>query len=213
MNTIIDLHHELKSKIDIKKQIKKEKLLRSAYNLFTNKGLERTSIQDIASNAGVAKGTFYLYFKDKEDIRNQLILTEVQRIINEGYTSLMMNPDLTFEEEIIYIINYLIDILKDNPELINLIDRDLSLGFYSEELNKILENEFELHKHFTEGLRTLDPDREDTDILFFMIVEFVSTTCYRCIISHKPCDIDTYKPYLFAEIRHIIHLNVKGENH
>ena len=32
-----------------------------------------TSISDIVDNAGVAKGTFYLYFKDKYDIRNKLI--------------------------------------------------------------------------------------------------------------------------------------------
>ena len=50
------------SKIEEKKQIKKENLLSSAYNLFIKKGINDTSISDIVNEAGVAKGTFYLYF-------------------------------------------------------------------------------------------------------------------------------------------------------
>ena len=42
-------------------------------NSLTTKGLAKTTISDIVENAGVAKGTFYLYFKDKYDIRNKLI--------------------------------------------------------------------------------------------------------------------------------------------
>ena len=38
---------------------------------FTSKGIQKTSISDIVEDAGVAKGTFYLYFKDKYDIRNK----------------------------------------------------------------------------------------------------------------------------------------------
>ena len=50
------------SKIEEKKQLKKESLMASAYNLFIKKGINDTSISDIANDAGVAKGTFYLYF-------------------------------------------------------------------------------------------------------------------------------------------------------
>ena len=51
------------SKIQEKKALKEEKLLNSAYKLFTEKGINTTSIQDIVDDAKVAKGTFYLYFK------------------------------------------------------------------------------------------------------------------------------------------------------
>ena len=47
------------------KQQKREALLNTAFKLFTTKGLHNTSIADIVEQAGVAKGTFYLYFKDK----------------------------------------------------------------------------------------------------------------------------------------------------
>lgn len=53
------------------KQQKLEALYENAYELFLNHGIEKTSISDIAKKAGVAKGTFYLYFTDKYDIRDQ----------------------------------------------------------------------------------------------------------------------------------------------
>ena len=46
-------------KVEQNKMLKKEALLESAYELFTTLGFHKTSISDIASGAGVAKGTFY----------------------------------------------------------------------------------------------------------------------------------------------------------
>ena len=60
-------------KVDVNKQQKESSLLKTAFEFFTTKGFSKTSISDIAGKAGVAKGTFYLYFKDKYDIRNKLV--------------------------------------------------------------------------------------------------------------------------------------------
>ena len=46
------------------KKDKENRLLATAFDLFTKKGVNNTSIQDIADSAGVGKGAFYLYFKD-----------------------------------------------------------------------------------------------------------------------------------------------------
>ena len=54
------------------KKDKENRLLTTAFDLFTKKGVNNTSIQDIADSAGVGKGTFYLYFKDKYDIRDKV---------------------------------------------------------------------------------------------------------------------------------------------
>jgi AcrR family transcriptional regulator len=47
---------------------KREAILAAASSLFGNYGYRRTSIDDIAQEAGIAKGTVYLYFKSKEEI-------------------------------------------------------------------------------------------------------------------------------------------------
>ena len=51
-----------------KKVEKKERLLNVSLDLFTNKGFDHTSIEDITVEAGVAKGTFYNFFEKKEDV-------------------------------------------------------------------------------------------------------------------------------------------------
>ena len=71
-------------KVDDNKRKKKEKLLKSAYQLFTTQGFNNTSISDIVSHANVAKGTFYLYFKDKFELKDQLIQFKTYELIIEA---------------------------------------------------------------------------------------------------------------------------------
>ena len=59
-------------KLESNKKKKEDALYNTAFELFTTKGTNKTTISDIVEKAGVAKGTFYLYFKDKYDIRNKL---------------------------------------------------------------------------------------------------------------------------------------------
>ena len=47
-------------RVEENKKKKKEALFRTAYELFTTKGINSTAISDIVEKAGVAKGTFYL---------------------------------------------------------------------------------------------------------------------------------------------------------
>jgi len=46
----------------------RKKLLKTGQKLIMKKGLSNVSVEDITNAAGVAKGTFYTYFKRKEDI-------------------------------------------------------------------------------------------------------------------------------------------------
>ena len=47
---------------------KKEQILKVATELFSQKGYEKTTISDITEALSMAKGTFYLYFKDKREL-------------------------------------------------------------------------------------------------------------------------------------------------
>ena len=57
-------------KLDDKKKQKRDSLLMAAFALFTQKGINDTSISDISKKANMAKVTFYLYLKDKFYIRD-----------------------------------------------------------------------------------------------------------------------------------------------
>ena len=59
--------------------VRKSEILDAAENLFITKGYNETSILDIVNTVKVAKGTFYYYFKSKEEILDEVLL----RLISE----------------------------------------------------------------------------------------------------------------------------------
>ncbi len=46
----------------------REKIIKNALRIFAQKGYFKATVDDIARATGVAKGTVYLYFKDKQDL-------------------------------------------------------------------------------------------------------------------------------------------------
>ena len=52
---------------------RREQLLDAAVRTLTKAGYSATRVSDIVSEAGVAQGTFYLYFSSKRDIFRQLV--------------------------------------------------------------------------------------------------------------------------------------------
>ncbi|ASJ01434.1 TetR/AcrR family transcriptional regulator [Thermococcus gorgonarius] len=70
----------------------REKLVSAAMELFAKKGFDKTTVDEIVAKAGVAKGTFYLYFKSKDDLIKELAF-EVMPImampsLNDPYITL-----------------------------------------------------------------------------------------------------------------------------
>ena len=62
---------------------RKTELLDTAQVLFYQKGYENTSVADIIEAVGIAKGTFYHYFKTKEDLLDQLIERISEAILSQ----------------------------------------------------------------------------------------------------------------------------------
>lgn len=67
----------------------KEQILLSAKELISEKGYSNTKIEDITKNANLAKGTFYIYFKTKEDL-----FVEILSEYSEGLQSFTNNIKL-----------------------------------------------------------------------------------------------------------------------
>ncbi|SES01623.1 TetR/AcrR family transcriptional regulator [Salipaludibacillus aurantiacus] len=59
----------------------KEKILAKSIGLFEKKGFSETSIQDIVDVLGVTKGTFYYYFKSKEELLMDIHLRYISDIV------------------------------------------------------------------------------------------------------------------------------------
>ncbi len=190
------------SAVNKKKALKEKELLSSAYKLFIDQGIEKTSIDDIAKNASVAKGTFYLYFKDKYDLLNQLILLKSNEIIKEAMEETNKLGINDFRERTLSFINYIINYLKDNFLLLKLINKNISWGLYRKAIMKPEEYE-EVKKVldiFIGNLTNEGMEKEEAEMTLFMIIELVGSICFTTIILGEPTDIETIKPILFKKI-------------
>jgi len=63
---------------------KREAILRSAVGVFARKGYFNSKVADIASEAGIADGTVYLYFKSKDEILHSIFDQAMEVFISEG---------------------------------------------------------------------------------------------------------------------------------
>lgn len=202
-------------KLESNKLQKRTSLLNTAFNLFTTKGVSKTSIAEISEKAGIAKGTFYLYFKDKYDIRNKLVSHESSKLFKKAAASLKehcMENHITpgFEDKIIFIADYVINALNTDKTLLTFISKNLSWGIFREALTtNIAEEDLNFKDVYYDMIESAEYEIEEPEIMLFLIVELVSSTCYSSILYGEPADIETIKPYLFQTIRGIIRQHAK----
>lgn len=188
--------------IQKKKQLKEKELFSAAYDLFIKNSIEKTSIDDIAKNAGVAKGTFYLYFNDKYDILNQLILQKSNEIIKKALAETNALGSKNFRERTLFFIDYIIDYLKHNESLLKLINKNISWGLYRKAMMKPEEyNDVKkVLDIFINNLTNEGMKKEEAEMTLFMIIELVGSVCFTTIILKEPTDIESIKPILFKKI-------------
>lgn len=191
-------------KSDLNKQKKREALLNTAFELFTTQGINKTTINNIVEAAGVAKGTFYLYFKDKYDIRNKLIAHKASRIFSIADEALAKTQLTKLDDRIIFLADNIIEQFNADKSLLNFISKNLSWGVFKNELICSGGNSdvdfYNIYKVLENSPRTF----KNPEVLLFMIVEFVGSTCYSSILYGEPTGIEELKPYLFDAIRQII---------
>jgi AcrR family transcriptional regulator len=76
-------------------EVRKGELITAAESLFRERGYPQTSVNDIVNKVGVAQGTFYYYFKSKDDILNAVVdyyVKSYQRAIEHLLAQEHMDP-------------------------------------------------------------------------------------------------------------------------
>ena len=74
------------SRQDRRTRTTRRRLLKAARELFAEKGIDLTTIDDITQRADVAKGTFYYHYTDKNEVISELIrqvMDELIRLMEE----------------------------------------------------------------------------------------------------------------------------------
>jgi AcrR family transcriptional regulator len=84
---------------------RRQAILDAALMVFAEHGFEAARLDDVAARAGVAKGTLYLYFKDKETLFEELLRGAVSPVL-ERITALADAPDVPFDKALEFLFSF-----------------------------------------------------------------------------------------------------------
>ncbi|MDY6854543.1 MAG: TetR/AcrR family transcriptional regulator [Thermodesulfobacteriota bacterium] len=115
---------------------KHKRILQAAIKVFAQNGFYNSKVSEIAKEAGVADGTIYLYFKNKDDILISLFEEEMERIIQNMKQEIKKGED-PFEKLKRFAFVQL-NSKKQNPDLAAIMEVELrqSSKFMKDYVNK-----------------------------------------------------------------------------
>ena len=183
------------------KKSKQLRILEAAFGLFTDKSVHTTAIDDIVKKAGVAKGTFYLYFKDKYDLLDQIVIHKTSSVIQGALESIRKcSAELPFAEQMILLTDYLLNYLQSNRKFASLINHNLSACFRA--LTRVTNEGFEnVMREFVKLYSEKGYSEDFARKLIYVIINMVGSVGCDAVLNEKP--------YSMEEIRPVIHLSVQ----
>lgn len=174
-----------------KKLEKKRKIIESAYQIVKSKNIYNTAVDDIVKSAGIARGTFYLYFKDKSDLIEQLIFlksSESMKALLQKFEARVSDSDDVFEISREFI-GLFIDFLIEQKEVLMVLTKNISSclrdfpNFYDDEVNGI-------YNRIIGRFVQLGFDEESINEKIYIAVDMVGSVCSDAILFGKPYSIE-----------------------
>lgn len=182
-------------KITKKKNEKYTKILDTALGLFEKNGTHLVSIDEIVKGAGVAKGTFYLYFKDRYDLISTLIIEKASKymsLLNDKYEPKDFGDVST---SVRHYIEYISDFLQKNKTLCILIEKNLNTC-----VNAVAQTKEgpikELYEKIFSELINCGVAEAEARAKLYLYIELIVSSCCNAIIRETPYTIEELKPHL-----------------
>lgn len=182
-------------KITKKKNEKYTKILDTALGLFEKNGTHLVSIDEIVKGAGVAKGTFYLYFKDRYDLISTLIIEKASKymsLLSDEYKPRDFGDVST---SVHHYIEYISDFLQKNKTLCILIEKNLNTC-----VNAVAQTKEgpikELYEKIFSELINCGVSETEARAKLYLYIELIVSSCCNAIIRETPYTIEELKPHL-----------------
>jgi AcrR family transcriptional regulator len=197
------------TKIEMKKNRNRNRLLKAGYDLFSVQGVDQTTVSSISHRAGLSKGSFYLYFKDKDDLRDKLVIMKSSEIINEAVQELLLNHNIDkmdFADKLLFVIDYILTKLSQDHDELRFISKNLSWGLagQADDSDSMTMEEF-IRSLVSEAKIGLEHGK----MLLYTIIEMVNSTCYSMLLEDKPMPFSEYKPFLYKMIRVMVNNEIE----
>lgn len=183
------------------KSIKRRSILDAATRLFTDKSVAETAIDEVVQLAGVAKGTFYLYFRDKYDLFDQIVMQRTAEIFTESCRSLhQSNADAA--ELFCTLADNIAAYLQKNTKVTALIDRRFSACFTQAMLDE--HEGFRMEIEYLTDLLCNNISRDEARRRLYILMDMIGSVCCSAILGGTPYKLNEIMPTLHTMLRDFI---------
>jgi AcrR family transcriptional regulator len=164
-----------------------EAILGAAAHLLYQRGYAATSTNAIALRAGVSIGSFYQYFRDKDDVFKELVgrhRREVVPVIQETLRR-MAEPDSDVVAVTLDLLRRMAEVNADNPRLLAAIDHELAWMERDDDQMQVT------HEVVTSVLRARLSSRAFSPEVIATLLITIIGPLSRWIVHSKPASLDT----------------------
>ena len=108
----------LRSKEEVVQEFRIQSIQEATMRVIARKGMAAATVQEIADEAGVAKGTIYLYFRDRDELIEKTFEGSMAQLM--ARVDAVLDQDLPFDEKIRAILAAKLSFFSDNREFFRL---------------------------------------------------------------------------------------------
>jgi AcrR family transcriptional regulator len=108
----------MKSKEEVVQEFRIQTIQEATMRVIARKGMAAATMQEIAEEAGVAKGTIYLYFRDRDELVEKTFETAMAHLMTQIDAAL--DADVPFEQKIRDVISAKLSFFRQNREFFRL---------------------------------------------------------------------------------------------
>jgi len=204
---VSDLTVQKESGMERKERKEKEKVARiegilsAAKRVFSRKGYEATTMEDIALEAGFGKASLYFYFKSKEEVFLTLIKDGMERqksLLEEVRGSPGSNM-----ERLEKLVSKFFEYVKDNREFIRIVHSE-SQKLYATTLREVHSSIIRDHRKTMEGIASIIQDgirsgefrKVEPTLAAASFMGILRSVIFDWFVRDERTDLDRYKPII-----------------
>jgi AcrR family transcriptional regulator len=108
----------VKSKEEVVQEFRVQSIQEAAMRVISRKGMSDATMADIAKEAGIAKGTIYLYFRDRDELVERTFETAIGHLHEKVDAALAL--DLPIDEKLRAVLTAQMEFFRENAEFFRL---------------------------------------------------------------------------------------------
>ena len=180
--------------VKTKKLEKKKKIIETAYQLFINAGISATAIDDVVKSAGIARGTFYLYFKDKSDLLEQMVFYKSAETMKELMleTEQMLSPEVGFLTLVRRFVELFIRFYAEHKDVMMVLSKNMTS--FLRHFPDLQDPEAQaFYDKIVDRFVAYGYTRDNAHKMIYIVIEMLSSVCADAILYDKPFTLSSLR--------------------